>query len=125
MNSSCIQSYHFSAILTAIQHKYCVMIALVLAIVSLEEKCSKDNTYRKDSTLLIMTALESYKPVCLVYVVVIPLLHCTFHDMALSLFCSCLLLDFSKAFDSVPHERLLFKLEIIRIQFLTRHSHDQ
>ena len=44
----------------------------------------------------------------------------TIHDMALSLenrsSVHCLLLDFSKAFDSVPHERLLLKLDAIGIR---------
>ena len=49
------------------------------------------------------------------------LLLCTIHDMALSLenrsSVHCLLLNFSKAFDSVPHERLLLKLEAFGISY--------
>ena len=44
----------------------------------------------------------------------------TTHDMALALeeraSLHCLLLDFSKAFDSVPHERLLLKLDAVGIR---------
>ena len=44
----------------------------------------------------------------------------TTHDMALALegrsSLHCLLLDFSKVFDSVPHERLLLKLDAVGIR---------
>ena len=47
------------------------------------------------------------------------LLHTT-HDMALALVghssLYCLVLDFSKAFDSVPYERLLLKLDAVGIR---------
>ena len=50
----------------------------------------------------------------------IDLLLRTTHDMALALenrsSLHCLLLDFSKAFDSVPHERLMLKLDSIGIR---------
>ena len=48
------------------------------------------------------------------------LLLLTTHDMALALegrsSLHCLLLDISKAFDSVPHERLLLKLDAISVR---------
>ena len=51
---------------------------------------------------------------------IVDLLQRTTHDMALALerrsSLHCLLLDFSKAFDSVPHERLLLKLDVVGIR---------